>query len=137
MTVKPKTRRSTEIGRTPKDATGEREVLHPIRDRSRRAAVMDATSGLDLKATTIWHDIALLSDETLPDGVDAVPEGIFSTGQDGFVAVATGYVTLNFNDGPGKIRLSESFPLTIRGRFKGDGTAVVERVDANTAAIAA
>lgn len=136
MTAKPSKGRMSATGHSSAASTEEQEPLQPLRDHDRRLAVMRAASSLDLKATRLWKDLASRSDQTEPDGVDAVPEGLFSTANNRFVAVATGYVVLNFIEEGKKIRLTDSFPMTLRGHFQKDGTAKVDDVDANTAPVA-
>jgi len=107
-------------------------VLHRIRDRSRLDAIMDAISAIRLHETKAWRDIKNLAPKPRVDGIQAVPEGIFQIGEDGFAAAATAYVDLANHEGSRPGPDIESFPMQVRGRFDDDGNAVVQQVTIDT-----
>lgn len=108
------------------------ESMHPIIDRARRDAVMDAVSGVGLQQIDEWTPPSDLSSHAMVQGADAVPEGIFSIGDDKFTAVATVYITLKFGDAPDGHESANSFPSLVTGHFKGGDKAVIDKVTVDT-----
>jgi len=93
---------------------------------------MDAVSSVDLIETDAWSELDSLSTNTRIDDIQAVPEGIFEVGGDGFVAVATVYVGLNYGGKKDSFSTSESFPAQVQGHFESNGKAVVDSVSVDT-----
>ena len=98
---------------------------------------MDAAAAMQMEHWPLWAEVAALSHQTEPDGVETAPEGIFQSGDMGFVAVATGYIILNFKTGSRDVRFSDNFPMTIKGHFKADGTVAIDEVTGDMVRFAA
>ena len=94
---------------------------------------MDAVSSIKLAETSAWRDLKSLSPHTHIEDIEAVPEGIFATDGNGFTAVATVYVGLNFGGRSASSSTSDSFPAQVQGHFDSDGNAVVDSVSVDTA----
>src|ERR1700679_303750 len=120
-----KTRAPTPPGHAP--------VLRHLKDRSKLDAVMDAVSSIELTETTAWSDLDSLSTHTHIEDIEAVPEGIFESGDNSFTAVATVYVGLNYGGKNDASSTADSFPAQVQGHFKPDGKAVVDSVSVDTA----
>lgn len=107
-------------------------VLQQLRERSKIDAIMDAVSSVDLTETGAWDDLDSLSTNTTVDDIEGLPEGIFQIGDDGFTAVATIYVDLEYGDKKDAFSTSDSFPAQVQGHFEPDGKAVVDSVSVDT-----
>jgi hypothetical protein len=131
MTVKSAPSRRT--GKNAQTASlGHAPVLRHLKSRSKLDAVMDAVSSIELTETPAWSDLDSLSTHTSIEDIEAVPEGIFETDDNGFTAVATVYVGLNYGDKDDAVTASDSFPAQIDGRFEQGGKAVVDSVSVDT-----
>jgi hypothetical protein len=93
---------------------------------------MDAVSSVELAETSAWANLDSLSTHTHVDDIEAVPDGIFEVGDDGFTAVATVYVGLNYGDKKDSFSTSDSFPAQVQGHFEADGQAIVDSVSVDT-----
>jgi hypothetical protein len=107
-------------------------VLRRLHDRSKLDAVMDAVSSVELSETAAWSDLDSLSSHTSVDDIEAVPEGIFEAGDNGFEAVATVYVDLNYGGRKDSFSTSDSLPAQVQGHFEPDGRAIVDSVSVDT-----
>ena len=112
--------------------SGHVPTLHPLRDRPKLDAVMDAVSSVELTETAAWSDLDSLSTHTHIVDIDAVPEWIFRVGGDGFTAVATVYVDLNYGDRDDAFSTPDSFPAEVKGHFDPNGKAIVDAVSIDT-----
>jgi hypothetical protein len=81
--------------------------------------------------------VAPLSNNTHVNGIDAVPEGIFEVGDNGFAAIATVYLDLNYRDKSGPFSASDSFPAEVHGHFDQHGKPVIDAVSVNTSSFEA
>lgn len=106
-------------------------VLKPVKDRPTLDLIMNAISSVDLTNTAAWGDLAVLSDRTYLDAIDAVPGGVFTEDESGFAAIATVYVNLEYGRKKDLVTSSESFPAEVHGHFE-NGTAVIDSVSVNT-----
>jgi hypothetical protein len=106
--------------------------LTPLKDRRKLDSVMDAVSSAELPRYAAWYDLDRLSTRTSVEDVEAVPEGIFEDGKNGFTAIATVYVDLNYGDKSDGVSSSDSFPAQIQGHFAADGQAVIDAVSVDT-----
>ncbi len=110
------------------------EILQPINDSVLRAAVIDAVGRHEIPPEeAAWSELDNLSINTVFDGLEAVPEGIFTTGNDGFEAVATVYVELNYGNDDDAVRATETFPANVKGHFD-NGNAIIDQVEIDTTA---
>ena len=105
--------------------------LRRIENRPDLDRVMDAVSAVKSKSAA-WKDIGELSAYIHVEDVQAVPEGIFTSGKDRFTAVATVYATLRDAVKGESFSATESFPAEMEGHFNPDGTATVDRVSVDT-----
>jgi hypothetical protein len=103
-----------------------------LKNRSKLDAVMDAVSSIELTETPAWSDLDSLSTHTNIEDIEAVPEGIFETVDNGFTAVATVYVGLNYGDKVDAVSVSDSFPAQVHGHFEQGDKAVVDSVSVDT-----
>ena len=131
MTVK-----SASSGQPGKNAQtpplGHAPVLRHLKNRSKLDAVMDAVSSIELTETPAWSDLDSLSTHTNIEDIEAVPEGIFETDDNGFTAVATVYVGLNYGDKVDAVSVSDSFSAQVHGHFEQGDKAVVDSVSVDT-----
>jgi hypothetical protein len=95
---------------------------------------MDAVSSIDLTKTDAWDGLKTLATSVRVDGIEAVPEGIFKTNRNGFAAVATVYLSLDYGDEGEPPSISDSFPAEIQGHFEPHGNVVVDRINVDTSA---
>jgi hypothetical protein len=105
-----------------------------LKDRRKLDLIMDAVSSLELSETEAWSDLDCLSTHTIVEDIEAVPEGIFQSGDIDFAAVATVYVALNYGDKGDDISSVDSFPAQVEGHFDPKGNAVIDRVRVDTSA---
>jgi hypothetical protein len=133
MTRTDHARRTRKLGK-PLGSGGTAANLKRFDSRQKLDLIMDAISSLELSETEAWNDLACLSKHTVVEDVQAVPEGIFNSGNDEFTAVATVYAALNDSDRNGNVSLVSSFPALVEGHFDRDGKAVIDRVGVDTSA---
>jgi Predicted pPIWI-associating nuclease len=93
---------------------------------------MDAVSSIELTETGAWSDLDALSTHTSIEGIEAVPEGIFEVGDNGFTAVATVYVDLSYGNNEDSFSTLDSFPAQVQGHFTSNGEAIVDSVSVDT-----
>lgn len=119
-------------GRKPSAPTSQSGVLRPLKDRQKLDLVIDAVSAVEVTEFSAWKDLDSLSTHTSVEEIEAVPEGIFEDGENGFAAVATVYVDLNYGDKADGVSSSDSFPVQVQGHFASDGKAIVDDVSVDT-----
>lgn len=100
--------------------------LTPVRDAARRKAIIDAVARYDLRASDAWANLEILSAETVPDSIEANPDGIFDAAPGSFEATATVYVVLNYGEKGGRFSVSDSYPALVKGTISGDGSASID-----------
>ena len=66
-------------------------------------------------------ELSGLSGNTIVEALDANPDGIFRTGDDGFEAVANVYVTLTYGE---DTSIAELFPALVKGHIHGSKVEV-------------
>ena len=97
----------------PPSRAGYGRILQRLENRPELDAVMDAVSAIDLTKTDAWDGLKTLATSVRVDGIEAVPEGIFKTDRNGFAAVATVYISLDYGDEGEPPSISDSFPAEI------------------------
>lgn len=108
--------------------------LQPMSDSSRKAKIIEAVGNYEIaKDAAAWSELDLLSTDTEFDGLEAVPEGVFSAGDNAFEAVATVYVKLHYGDSDGDVSAPETFAANVRGHIE-DDEVVIEDVKIDTTA---
>jgi hypothetical protein len=132
MTKTDHSRQTRKLGR-PLGSSGTTVNLVRVKDRPKLDLIMDAVSSVVLPETEAWSDLVCLSTHTVVEEIEAVPEGIFETGDGGFTAVATVYAALNYGDKGGGVTSVDSFPALVEGHFD-LGKAVIDRVGVDTSA---
>lgn len=113
--------------------SSNRAILGPLENPDKRDAVMDAISSVEITSTKAWDDLDSLSSRTHVDEIEAIPEGIFETEQNGFRAAATIYVTLTYDKGSDEFATTGSFPAEAQGHFEADGQAIIDSLTVDTA----
>jgi hypothetical protein len=131
MTSKSVRTKQTASGIKASAPPGLSPLLKPVKDRPTLDLIMDAVSAVDLTKTPAWGKLAILSDRTQFDAIDAVPEGVFTEAENGFAVIATVYVKLDFGGKKGASIPTGSFPAEVHGHFE-NGTAVIDAVWVNT-----
>lgn len=106
-------------------------VLRPIADSYNRLQIINAIETYDISSDPVWSEFDALSTQTEFDSLEAVPEGIFESGEATFEAAATVYVTLNYGNGADAISASETFPAHVKGHFEAK-SAVIDVVNVDT-----
>jgi hypothetical protein len=134
MAAKPASTSHSAGKSPPPSRAGYGRVLQRLANRPQLDAVMDAVSSIDLTKTDAWDGLKTLATSVRVDSIEAVPEGIFETDRNGFTAVATVYVSLDYGDGGGAPAISDSFPAQIQGHFEPHEKVVVDRVNVDTSA---
>jgi hypothetical protein len=107
----------------------------PIKDAAKLRAIISAISKLDsddLEKNGAWSELDALSSHTIFEGVEAHPNGIFSTGEDRFEAVATVYVTLNYGSHRDETSMSDSYPATVAGIIGASNKPKIESITVDT-----
>jgi hypothetical protein len=133
MTAADHSRQTRKKG-TPSGSSGTTANLVRVKDRPRLDLIMDAVSSLDLHETETWSDLERLSERTIVEDIQAVPEGIFQSGDNDFTAVVTVYVALNSGDEGDGISSVDSLPAQVEGHIDRAGKAVIDRVEVDTSA---
>jgi len=105
--------------------------LNKFENPERKAEVIKAVGQYDFASDPNWSELDGLSERTEFDGLEAVPEGTFESGDGKFQVVATVYVKLNYGDGDDSLSSSESFPAYVNGHFDQE-TAKIDSVDVDT-----
>jgi hypothetical protein len=132
MAAKPTPTKRPVSTAPPSARSGGAPTLRPLSNRPKLDAVMDAVSSVELTETAAWSDLDSLSTHTHIVDIDAVPEWIFRVGGDGFTAVATVYVDLNYGVRDDAFSTPDSFPAEVKGHFDPNGKAIVDAVSIDT-----
>ena len=106
-------------------------ILRRFRDRERYAAVIDAVAAVDVNTRREWQktagEIEARAGKFTIEEIQATPEGIFESGDNGFAADASAYLRWAGFDGP-----AEALAASVTGHFDTSGdhpVAVVDHVD--------
>jgi hypothetical protein len=108
--------------------------LTPIED-DRLERIVDAVSKLefdDLEKFGAWHSLDSLSSQTVFEGVEVHPDGVFDAGKGNFEAVATAYVTLQYGGKREHTAMSDSYPAKISGTIDSKGNVQIKSVTVDT-----
>ncbi|MET4455458.1 hypothetical protein [Bradyrhizobium sp. RT3b] len=107
--------------------------LQPIEDPREASAILSAIEKFDLTSSPGWDALDELSSQTVLEGLEANPDGIFNTPAGKFEAVGTAYVTLNYGGKRDAASMPDSFPVRIIGSFDRTANKVtIEDVQVDT-----
>jgi hypothetical protein len=117
------------------DSNSARSIT-AIDDESVVEAIIEAISNLtnvEVFSGAAGDDLGELSSQTVFDGIEANPEGVFQS-KDGkrFEATATVYVTLNYGGKSEAVSMPDSYPALVTGEILPGGKIQVENVDVDT-----
>lgn len=108
--------------------------LSPVSDDD-QSRIIDAFSELNVESAVLSDaisDLNELSSETIFEGIEPNPDGIFSVeGTDQFEATATIYVTLNYGGSRDGVSMNDSYPAYVRGRLDAS-RVLIESVHVDT-----
>lgn len=107
--------------------------LRRLTDAPQRLAVIEAIARFPLKEDPGWKKLAKRLQPTEIEGIDAVPEGIFASGNETsntFEATATVYVRWDDEIDGRHTSSVEGLPAEVKGHFTTTNGALVAVVDA-------
>jgi hypothetical protein len=105
----------------------------PIEDE-RSLKIAEAVSNLaadDLMSFGAWQSLDELSSNTIFDGIEANPDGIFETEDHKFQAIADVYVTLQYGGKKDGTSMSDAYPAKVSGTIDA-GEVKIEAIDVDT-----
>lgn len=94
-------------------------------DAERIKQIAETIQDLDLTQFPAWHDLKMLSHNTIIDGIEVDPAGI-RLDDDEFDGIMTVYVALTYGKGKGELTTSDAFPGQFHGHFADGGPKVTE-----------
>lgn len=93
-------------------------------------AIVEAVRATEVTETEAWHDLDVLSSQTVIDGIEVFDRQI-KFKDDGFEGPINVHCTLNYDSGEEGFALSETFPGRFEGRLERDGP-VLTRLSVDT-----
>jgi hypothetical protein len=103
-------------------------------DDERSLKIAEAVSNLaadDLMNLGAWQSLDELSSNTIFDGIEANPDGIFETEDHKFQAIADVYVTLQYGGKKDGTSMSDAYPAKVSGTIDAGGVKI-EAIDVDT-----
>lgn len=86
----------------------------------------------DLERYGAWRDLEELSSNTLFEGIEAHPNGVYRTGMNTFEAVANVYVTLQYGGKRDASSMSDSYPAQVSGTISANNEIEIKSIKVDT-----